>query len=583
MTPEFFDLGYLVAAGLFIFGLKYLGSPRTAVLGNKLGAAGMLVAVVITLLKMGVIGDGIIGIPLIAGGLAVGAIIGGVMAKRVEMTGMPEMVGLFNGFGGAASALVAFAEAWGALSKEPANPADFEPYTTGNVTWGIAIGASLLIGWATLTGSIVAVLKLNGTMRKNVFLPAQNALKIVLLLAGAFFTWRLIGNPFTGVDAIALSAIAVVLGILLVIPIGGGDMPVVVSFLNSLSGCAAATTGFVVSNNALVIGGTLVGAAGLILTGIMCKAMNRTFKDVLFKAYGATGGDSGSGEKRTVAGYEAEDAALAFDGARSVIIVPGYGMAVSQAQHVVRELGEQLEEMGCDVQYAIHPVAGRMPGHMNVLLAEANVPYEQLKELDEINSSFSECDVALVVGANDTVNPAAHTDEGGPLWGMPVLDVEKARTTIIVKRSLSPGVRGRGQRPLLPLVDDDALRRRQAEVDRPTRRGEGPVGSRTWSAPRSWSSAGVPTGSPRRSSSGDGATGSPWSTPDPSRRRSPPPTTSARPSAGTTGGTSRTPSSAVGPSRPGARGTSARARTSTARWASCSRPGSPSARRASRP
>ena len=230
------------------------------------------------------------------------------------------------------------------------------------------------------------------------------------------------------------------LGVLLVIPIGGADMPVVVSFLNSLSGLAASATGFVVQNDALIVSGALVGAAGLILTGIMCKAMNRTFGDVLLKKFGGDGAAS-SGEKRTVTGYEADDAAMSFDGARLVIIVPGYGMAVSQAQHVVRELGEELESRGCEVKYAIHPVAGRMPGHMNVLLAEANVPYEQLYELDDINSQFSECDVALVVGANDTVNPAAHDGEG-PLAGMPVLDVEKARTTIIVKRSLSPGYAG---------------------------------------------------------------------------------------------------------------------------------------------
>jgi NAD(P) transhydrogenase subunit beta len=269
----------------------------------------------------------------------------------------------------------------------------------------------------------------------------MNLAKTALFLAGLALAWAVVAGGGGGLATAGLVVVSCALGILFVVPIGGADMPVVISFLNSLSGLAAASAGFVVENNALIISGSLVGAAGLILTGIMCKAMNRRFKDVLLKAYGGESAAQ-SGEKRTVAGYDAEDGAMVFDGARSVIIVPGYGMAVSQCQHVVRELGEELESRGIDVQYAIHPVAGRMPGHMNVLLAEANVPYEQLHELDEINGRFAECDVALVVGANDTVNPAAHTDPGGPLGGMPVLDVEKARTVIIVKRSLSPGYAG---------------------------------------------------------------------------------------------------------------------------------------------
>ncbi|MCP3920672.1 MAG: NAD(P)(+) transhydrogenase (Re/Si-specific) subunit beta [bacterium] len=431
------DLGYLVAAALFIVGLKYLGSPRTAPRGNQLGAIGMLIAVVVTLLRMSGAEGGLIGLPLILIGLVVGGAIGAFMAKKVEMTGMPEMVGLFNGFGGGASALVALAEIVRARDAFGAGRAE----GLGPTVFVLAIGASSLIGWVTLTGSLVAVLKLNGTMRKNIFLPGQNLLKAVLLLACIACTVGLIYTPGNLLLITALVLAAAMLGVLFVIPIGGADMPVVVSFLNSLSGCAASATGFVVGNNALIISGALVGAAGLILTGIMCKAMNRKFADVVFKAYGATG-STDTGEKRTVQGYEAEEAALAFDGARTVIIVPGYGMAVSQAQHVVRELADELERRGSEVRFAIHPVAGRMPGHMNVLLAEANVPYEQLFELDDINSSFSECDVALVVGANDTVNPAAHTDPDGPLGGMPVLDVEKARTVMIVKRSLSPGYAG---------------------------------------------------------------------------------------------------------------------------------------------
>jgi len=434
VASHVYDLGYLVAAGLFIFGLKDLGSPRSAPRGNRLGALGMLAAVVITLLKMESEG-GILGWELILGGLALGGLIGAVMAIRVQMTGMPEMVGLLNGFGGGASALVALSEGVGA------DWTGVDPSAVGPVVFVLAVGASSLIGWVTLTGSLVAVFKLNGVMRRNVFLPGQNPSKVAGLLASAALVWWMLASPGALVPLLLLAVLSCALGILLVIPVGGGDMPVVISFLNSLSGLAASATGFVVNNNALIISGALVGAAGLILTGIMCKAMNRTFKDVLFKAYGGSAA-AGTQEKRSVQGYEAEDAALAFDGARSVIIVPGYGMAVSQAQHVVRELGEELERRGSEVKYAIHPVAGRMPGHMNVLLAEANVPYDKLFELDEINPYFAECDVALVVGANDTINPAAKTDEGGPLWGMPVLAVDKARTVMIVKRSLSPGYAG---------------------------------------------------------------------------------------------------------------------------------------------
>jgi len=436
LAPLLYDLAYLVAAVLFIFGLKFLSSPRTAPLGNSLGAFGMFLAVIVTLLKMNA-ETGIIGWPVILAGVALGGLIGGVMAKRVEMTGMPELVGLFNGFGGGASALVALSEGLRARGAF----VDPDPANIGDIVFPIAVGTSSLIGWVTLTGSLIAVFKLNGVFRKNVFLPGQNGIKALLFLGCLAMIGGLVSTPGSVALMVGLAVAACVLGVLFVIPIGGADMPVVVSFLNSLSGLAAAATGFVVSNNALIIGGSLVGAAGLILTGIMCKAMNRRFLDVVFKAYGG-GAAEASGEKRTVQGYEAEEAALVFDGARSVIIVPGYGMAVSQAQHVVQEFATVLEERGVDVKFAIHPVAGRMPGHMNVLLAEASVPYDKLFDLDEINSEFSDCDVALVVGANDTVNPAAKTDPGGPLGGMPILDVEKARTVLIVKRSLSPGYAG---------------------------------------------------------------------------------------------------------------------------------------------
>ena len=427
------ELGYLVAAALFIVGLKKLGSPRTAVTGNQLGALGMFIAVLVTMVKMGAGEDGIIGVGLILGGVGLGGAIGFVMARKVQMTGMPELVALFNGFGGGASALVALSALF--------NPDKGEP-PLGMSVFVIAAGASSVIGWVTLTGSIIAMLKLNGTIKGNVVFTGVNALKGILLLAAIVLTAMLVRAGGEGLTLIiGLAVVSALLGVLFVVPIGGADMPVVISFLNSLSGIAASTTGFVLNNNALIISGALVGAAGLILTAIMCKAMNRPFVDVMFKAFGAAA-SSGSGEKKTARGYEAEEAALAFDGARSVIIVPGYGMAVSQSQHVVRELAEELEKNGTEVRYAIHPVAGRMPGHMNVLLAEANVPYEHLVELDDINSSFAECDVCLVIGANDTINPAAKTDPGGPLGGMPVLDVEKARTCIIVKRSLSPGYAG---------------------------------------------------------------------------------------------------------------------------------------------
>lgn len=442
------QLGYLVAAALFIFGIKGLGSPRTAVRGNHLGAIGMLVAVVVTVIMIqrgGPDGSQPAQWSWVVIGLAAGALVGAVMAKRVEMTGMPEMVALLNGFGGAASALVGLSEllrlgpeilAWDKMETGGG-------YQLWRTVLVVAVGATSLIGWLTLTGSVVAMLKLAGKWSWNLSFGGVNLLKAGLLVMAIVSSAMLLKDPTQVLWISLLVGSSALLGVIFVAPIGGADMPVVISFLNSLSGLAATATGFVVNNNALIISGALVGAAGLILTAIMCKAMNRSFLDVMFKAYGASSGaSSGSGEQRSARGYEADEAALAFDGARLVIIVPGYGMAVSQAQHAVRELAEELEAKGTEVRYAIHPVAGRMPGHMNVLLAEANVPYDKLFELDDINSAFSECDVALIVGANDTINPAAHTDPGGPLGGMPILDVENARTTIIVKRSLSPGYAG---------------------------------------------------------------------------------------------------------------------------------------------
>jgi NAD(P) transhydrogenase subunit beta len=443
------DLGYLVAALLFILGLKKLSHPRTAPTGNLYGASGMLLAVIVTLARIES-ETGILGWELIVGGLALGTVIGVWMAQRVEMTGMPEMVALFNGFGGGASALVALSEV---LKRIDAGRVGYllggipSDDTTLWVLW-IAIGLSGLVGWITLSGSLVAMMKLKGGFSlpggKWVRFPTWgapwlNAVKVLLLIACFAFIWLSIQDPTNAQLIYGLIGCALLLGILFVLPIGGADMPVVVSLLNSLSGIAAAFTGFVLMNNVLIIAGSMVGAAGLVLTFVMCKAMNRELRDVLFKEFG------GSGDRETVTrtkvGSDPDEVAMLCDGISKCIIVPGYGMAVSQCQHQVREFAEILEARDCEVKYGIHPVAGRMPGHMNVLLAEANVPYEQLIELERINSEFAETDVVLVVGANDTVNPAARSGEG-PLAGMPILDVDKAHVVVMVKRSLSVGYAG---------------------------------------------------------------------------------------------------------------------------------------------
>ncbi len=436
------SLGYLLSAALFIFGLKKLGHPRTAPFGNQLGALGMLVAVLTTILRMELDGDA--EWVLIGAGLVIGSLIGYIMAVRVEMTGMPELVALFNGFGGAASALVALSEVWTYMEDSSNIPSNNIEITVIMV----AAGLSALVGWMTLTGSILAMYKLKGGVSvfgKWIKTPTWgptwlNPVKILLVISVAVLIYLSIDDPTNTTYLWSIIGISCLLGIVLVLPIGGADMPVVVSLLNSLSGIAAAFTGFIIGNSALIIAGSLVGASGLILTFIMCKAMNRTLVDVLFKSFG------GTGEKqsltRTKIGSDADEVAMMLDGAQKVIIIPGYGMAVSQCQHQVKEFADLMsEKYDTEVSYAIHPVAGRMPGHMNVLLAEANVPYEQLIEMDDINSEFPDCDVALVIGANDTTNPAARSGEG-PLAGMPIIDVDKARTVVIVKRSLSVGYAG---------------------------------------------------------------------------------------------------------------------------------------------
>ena len=442
------DIGYLVSAALFIMGIKKLSSPRTAPDGNRLGAYGMFLAVLVTLSKM--YSEGFIGIELIVSGLAIGTIIGVWMAIRVEMTGMPELVALFNGFGGAASALVGLSEVLGRLQTGNVPSAGVELYAI----W-VAIGLSGLVGWLTLTGSLMAMGKLMGGFyipltkkddrgrRKWVSFPTWgppwlNIIKVGLLISSVVLIVLTIQEPNNTDYIYGLVGVSCLLGILFVLPIGGADMPVVVSLLNSLSGIAAAFTGFVIGNNVLIIAGSMVGAAGLILTFIMCKAMNRSLPAVLFKSFGGGGRETVT---RTKIGSDPEEVAMVCDGIATCVIIPGYGMAVSQAQHTVKEFADLLEAQGVDVKYGIHPVAGRMPGHMNVLLAEANVPYEQLIEMDDINSELPECDVALVIGANDTVNPVARTGDG-PLGGMPIIDADKARVVVVIKRSLNVGYAG---------------------------------------------------------------------------------------------------------------------------------------------
>jgi len=430
---------YLLSAVLFIFGLKGLTRVRSARRGNAMAALAMLIAIVTTLLELG-----LVDYRWIITGLVVGGLIGGVAALKVEMTGMPEMVALFNGFGGGASALVALSILWTNLIEKG------ETGTAATIIGADAsIGAvlTILIGSVTITGSLIAFLKLSGRIGgQPTLIPARHVINVALILSclvlGVYLTFLAAAPDAVALPVLVLTAISLALGVLLVIPIGGADMPVIISFLNSLSGLAAAMTGFVLSNNVLIISGALVGASGLILTQIMCVAMNRTLGNVLFSGFGQEGGTAGSDEYGPVKSYSPEEAAMVLESAESVVIVPGYGLAVAQAQHTVKEVADLLEKKGAKVSYAIHPVAGRMPGHMNVLLAEADVPYEQLIEMDTINPEFKITDAVLVVGANDVVNPAAERDPTSPIAGMPVLEVWDAQSVMVIKRSLSPGFAG---------------------------------------------------------------------------------------------------------------------------------------------
>lgn len=423
MNPELAAVFYLLAACLFIVGLKRLGGPHTARSGNQLAALGMLIAVIVTLAESGAVSWW-----ALCAGLTVGAGAGAVLARRVAMTGMPQLVAAFNGFGGGASALVATAEF---LENSPLS-----------AETGVTVAFSVVIGVATFTGSFIAFGKLAGVVTGRPLLFRGQVAGEIVLGAGlaAAAVWAIADGAAAALWVTV--GLAGLLGVSRTLPIGGADMPVIVAFLNSLSGLAAAAAGFVIDSVALIIAGALVGASGLVLTNIMSRAMNRSLSNVLFGSFGTEGGAPGTAGGQPVRRAGIEDTAITLAYARSVILVPGYGLAVAQAQHAVRELADRLGERGVRVRYAIHPVAGRMPGHMNVLLAEADVPYEALLDLDEINADFAATDVALVVGANDVVNPSARDDPGSPIFGMPILEADRAATAIVIKRSLSPGFAG---------------------------------------------------------------------------------------------------------------------------------------------
>ncbi len=426
-------VAYLVAGVLFILALRGLSSPESSRAGNRYGMVGMLIAVVTTLVT-----HEIAGLVEILIAIAIGGLIGFLIARRIAMTAMPQLVAAFHSLVGMAAVLVGLA-AW-------LNPGSFGILDAADQILAVSrveMGLGIAIGAITFSGSVIAFLKLNGNMSGSpILLPARHVINFgtlaaILILIGVY-TVSPMGGPGEGWEILVITLLAFLIGFLLIIPIGGADMPVVVSMLNSYSGWAAAAMGFTLGNTAMIITGALVGSSGAILSYIMCKAMNRSFISVIAGGFGADDSGGGSGEKidRPWKRGSAEDAAYMMQQAESVIIIPGYGMAVAQAQHALREMGDLLKEAGVSVKYAIHPVAGRMPGHMNVLLAEANVPYDEVFELEDINSEFAQADVAFIIGANDVVNPAAKTDKGSPIYGMPVFDVDKAKTIFFVKRSM---------------------------------------------------------------------------------------------------------------------------------------------------
>ena len=449
MSSSIVNMVYLIAGILFILGIKGLTKPATAVRGNMLSATGMLIAVVITLLN-----SEVVNFTYIIAGVLFGGAVGAFMALRIQMTSMPQMVALLNGFGGGASLTIASAEYFSVLNISAQSFSDLlQPLVLGANAFGagavgqvtlVSIGLTILIGAVTLTGSLVAFAKLQGLVKKNFGLPGGPAGNALLLLGAIVALSCMVISPNQAVTVMALVALALLLGLFLVLPIGGADMPVVIALLNSYSGLAAALAGFILGNTVLIIAGSLVGTSGLILTKIMCVAMNRSLGNVLFGKMAATGEvvDADEIYAGKVTSAQPDEVAMMLEVAKRVVIVPGYGMAMAQAQHAVRELADSLESKGVEVEYGIHPVAGRMPGHMNVLLAEANVPYDEVFELEEINNDFANADVAFVIGANDVTNPVAKTDPQSPIYGMPVLDVEKCKSVLFVKRSLSPGYAG---------------------------------------------------------------------------------------------------------------------------------------------
>ena len=441
LSPDLINFAYIVSAALFIFGLKMLSHPDSARRGNMLSAVGMLLAVVATLLSLE-----IVSYEYIIGAMLLGTLIGAAAARMVAMTSMPEMVALFNGSGGAASLLVGWAALYDELGLEMGSlfggalaPAmGVEPSSFVLVT----VILSILIGGVTTSGSLIAYGKLSEIMNSAAIVFAgQRIVNSAILIGIVFSGYMFVEEPIIGGQYFwILLGLSLLLGVMAVIPIGGADMPVVISLLNSYSGLAACAAGFAINNNLLIVAGSLVGASGIILTNIMCKAMNRSLANVLFSGFGAAKqATKVEGEVKPIV---ADDAYLILEAAQSVVFVPGYGMAVAQAQHVVRELGDLLEKNGAEVSFAIHPVAGRMPGHMNVLLAEASVPYEQLVEMDDINPRMPNVDVCVVIGANDVVNPAAREDENSPIYGMPIINVDDARTVFVLKRGMSSGFSG---------------------------------------------------------------------------------------------------------------------------------------------
>ena len=444
MSDSIIKILYMVSCIFFIRGIKLLGKTDTARKGNLYSSIGMLIACVTVLCEKQVIGSWSSnplenGYLFIAAAIVVGSVIGIIWSKKVEMTGMPQLVALFNGFGGLSSLLVAIAQ--------------YVCQPKGDYFTAVSLGLTIAIGAVAFTGSVVAWGKLSGkAFKKNVAIPGKNAINAIICIIGlvaiiaySFFT---ADNPFglaniEFIGIVAATAAFLILGFTMVIPIGGGDMPVIISFLNALSGLAAAFAGFAINNTVLVVSGCLVGASGLILTLIMCKAMNRKFSNLLFKSFGGSKKKAGAnGPAKEPKAISVEDAYVILEAAKNVVIVPGYGMAVAQAQHAVKELCDKLEANGAEVNFAIHPVAGRMPGHMNVLLAEANVPYEQLKTSDEMNPQMSNVDVAIIIGANDVVNPDAIHDQSSPLYGMPIVNAHEAKTVFVLKRGKGTGFSG---------------------------------------------------------------------------------------------------------------------------------------------